>query len=217
MPLLERHPPLLRFIRSWAGDSNILPLTPEEWFVEGHGITGGHRDKHGMWIPDHARNGVTYLWAPPPVIADVALEECLKATHKRQDACHIFIVPRLLTPAWRRLFRKLCDFVVIVPVGHPFWPTHMHEPLFLGISLPFVQHRPWSLRGTPLLVALERDLRQVWASSEKDGRDILRKLLRTPGRVSAMPKVLARRMLRMPGEGTVSNNEDDRCRRQPVA
>ena len=214
---LERHPPLLRFIRSWAGDSNILPLTPEEWFVEGHGITGGHRDKHGMWIPDHARNGVTYLWAPPPVIADVALEECLKATHKRQDACHIFIVPRLLTPAWRRLFRKLCDFVVIVPVGHPFWPTHMHEPLFLGISLPFVQHRPWSLRGTPLLVALERDLRQVWASSEKDGRDILRKLLRTPGRVSAMPKVLARRMLRMPGEGTVSNNEDDRCRRQPVA
>ena len=106
------------------------------------------------------------------MIADVALEECLKATHKRQDACHIFIVPRLLTPTWRRLFRKLCDFVVIMPVGHPFWPTHMHEPLFLGVSLPFVHHRPWSLRGTPLLVALERDLRQVWASSEKDGRDI---------------------------------------------
>ena len=61
---LDRHPPLLKFIQSWAG-KRILPLTPEEGFVEGHGITGGSKDKHGMWIPKHARNGVTYLWAPP--------------------------------------------------------------------------------------------------------------------------------------------------------
>eukprot|EP00956_Cyclotella_meneghiniana_P022038 scaffold40988_cov46-Cyclotella_meneghiniana.AAC.2 len=50
---VERSPDLLPWIRSWCGDTSITPLTPEEWFVEGHGIVGGHLDKHGVWIPDH--------------------------------------------------------------------------------------------------------------------------------------------------------------------
>ena len=128
-----------------------------------------------------------------------------------------FCCARLMTPMWRRLFRKLCDFVVVMPVGHPFWPTHMHEPLFLGISLPFIQYSPWSLRGTPLLVGVERDLRQVWASGKKDGRYIPRKLLQTPGRLSAMSELLACRMLRMSGEGTISDHDPDRRSGKPLA
>jgi hypothetical protein len=27
-----------------------------------------------------------YIWSPPPVIADVALDECMKAVHKQTDA-----------------------------------------------------------------------------------------------------------------------------------
>ncbi len=38
---VERHHPLLEWIREWTNDPTLCPLTPEEWFVEGHGICGG--------------------------------------------------------------------------------------------------------------------------------------------------------------------------------
>ncbi len=80
------------------GEGQVLEY--EEWFVEGHGIIGGNADSHGIWIPLHARNGMAYIWSPPLVIADVGLEECLKAIHKCTDAFHIFLVPRLYSPLW---------------------------------------------------------------------------------------------------------------------
>jgi hypothetical protein len=107
---IDRSPDILEYVRSWTGVKDLKPLTPDEWFVEGHGIVSGTKDEHGVWIPKHAVNGRVYLWAPPPVIADAALEECLRATHKRSDAFHVFVLPRLCTPLWSRLFFKLCDF-----------------------------------------------------------------------------------------------------------
>ena len=118
---LERHPLVLDYIKSWAGKGRLIPLTPEEWFIEGHGIVGGDKDGNGIWIPKHAKNGQTYLWMPPSVIADVALEECMKAVHKRTDAVHIFVVPRLFSPRWTRAFHKLCDFHFAMPVGYCKW------------------------------------------------------------------------------------------------
>ena len=191
-------------------------LTPKQWFVEAHGITGGKKDHHGVWIPDHANNGKFYLWAPPPVVADVCLEECLKAVHKRRDAFHIFLLPRLFTPAWTRLFHKLCDFVAVFPVGSPHWPADMHEPLWIGFSLPFIRHPPWALRGTPLLVELGRQLREVLSTSEEDGGNILLKLLRTSRRVTGLSKRVTRGVLRMPREGIISNEGARRLSGQPV-
>ena len=167
--------------------------------MEGHGIVGGQRDPHGIWIPDHATNGQVYWWDPPPVIAQQALEEALKARHKRTDACHIFTIPRLCSPGWLRLFHKLCDFIVKFTVGSSHWPTCCHEPLFMGLALPFIRHPPWALRGTPLLVEMDRKLREVLSSGEGDGRDLLFKLLRLPGRLSSVSEDVARGVLRMPG------------------
>ena len=204
---VERHPGVLNYINSWAGKAILAPLLAEEWFVEGHGIIGGGKDANGIWIPDHAKNGQTYLWMPPPVIADVALEECMKAVHKRTDAVHIFAIPRLFTPRWTRAFHKLCDFQFSVPVGSTHWPASMHEPLWIGISLPIVNKSPWTLRRTPLLVELARDLREVFASGEGDGRDILRKLLRVPGRIQSVSQRVARGVLHLPRTGTVPNGK----------
>ena len=40
---IERHPPLLDFLTFWIDDISLKVLSPEEWFVEGHGITNqGH-------------------------------------------------------------------------------------------------------------------------------------------------------------------------------
>ena len=142
------------------------------------------------------------------MIADVALEECLKAVHKRTDAFHIFVIPRLYSPLWLRLFYKLSDFVFRLSPGSNYWPHAMHEPLFVGISLPLSSRPPWTFRRAPLLVAMERELRDVLASGEADGGDIVRKLLRIPGRVASMSEDMARKLLRLPGAGQISTERD---------
>ena len=81
----------------------------------------------------------------------------------------------------------------------------MHEPLFIGISLPLCRYAPWSLRGTPLLVDMERELRQVLSTGKGDGQDILRELLRTPSRLASVSEHVARGVLRMPGDWNLPN------------
>ena len=202
-------PGVVDFVNSWVEPvlGGLKLLSPEEWFVEGHGIVGGKKDARGVWIPTHAEGGKAYLWSPPPVIADVALEECLKAVHKRTDSFHIFVIPRLFTPRWMRLLYKLADFVFHIQPGSRVWPSDMHEPLFVGISLPLLSRFPWTLRGTPLLVGLERQLCKVQGSGQGDGRDILQQLLRTPGVLARVSEGVARKMLRMSGDGAVPNEE----------
>jgi len=191
---IERHPGVLEFVRSWldpiVGESKCLK--PEEWFKEGHGIIGGEKDGNGMWIPCHAKDGRAYIWTPPPVVADVALEECAKVIHKRTDAYHIFLIPRLYSPLWMRMLFKVSDFVFKLPPGSRHWPLCMHEPLFIGISSPLINRSPWSIRGIPLLVDMERQLRQVLASGKGDGGDILRKLLRTSRKLASVSESMAR-------------------------
>ena len=202
-----RHPPLLDWIRSWTMDPTLEPLTPEEWFVEGHGIIGGAKDKHGVWMPEHEPAGQLHLWAPPPAVADAMLEELLKARHKRTDTFHVVVIPRLLSPRWRRLFHKVSDLNFVIPPGSQFWPSDMFEPLWVGIILPFVPHRPWQLKRAPLMVELAGKLREVFQGRDFLARNILRKLLKLPGRVAGVPPSVARGMLHMPGDGNLSDGD----------
>ena len=140
---------------------DLKPLTPEEWFVEGHGIVGGQPDGHGVWMPTHEASGKLHLWAPAPAVADAMLEELLKARHKRTDTYHVVVIPRLMAPRWRGLFLKVVGLNFDVPAGASFWPSDMYEPLWVGVVLPFVSHRPWSHKRAPLLVELAGTLRQV--------------------------------------------------------
>ena len=41
---VERHPPVLDWIRSWTGRPGLMPLSPEGSFDEGHGVVGGLLD-----------------------------------------------------------------------------------------------------------------------------------------------------------------------------
>jgi hypothetical protein len=76
---IERHPPLLDWVRTWTGRPTLKPLSPEGWFEEAHGIVGGSPDHNNVWMPHYGKGGRMFLWAPPPSIADVAWEELLKA------------------------------------------------------------------------------------------------------------------------------------------
>ena len=158
---IERHPPLLDWVRTWTELPKLKPLTPEGWYEEGHGITGGTLDSHKVWIPTHGDKNELFLWAPQPPVADAALEELLKARHKRTDTFHVVLIPRLMTPRWRRLFNKACDFTFVVSPGSAFWPADMFEPLWVGIVLPFTHRRPWCFKRAPLLVEIGRDLQEV--------------------------------------------------------
>jgi hypothetical protein len=180
----ERSPDLLEWIRSWTMQDQLEPLTPEQWFVEGHGISGGHLDSHGVWTPDHEGPGNIHLWAPQPAVADAVLEELLKARHKRTNTFHVIVIPRLMSPRWRRLFHKVSDLHFVVPAGTSYWPSHMYEPLWIGIVLPFVPYRPWQLKRAPLLVELARKLCEVCQESDVSTRNILRKLLKLPRRLA---------------------------------
>jgi hypothetical protein len=150
LPAMEHYPPLIDWVRQWTNRPRLSPLTPEEWFEEGHGITGGVPDQNHVWIPTHEVAGEMHLWAPLPAVADATLEELLKARHKQTDTFHVLLIPRLMTPRWRHLFNKACDFSFIVSPGSSFWPVKMYEPLWVGIILPFIKHRPWCLRRAPL-------------------------------------------------------------------
>ena len=63
----------------------------------------------------------------------------------------------------------------------------------------------------PLLVELAGRLCKVLKSGEGDGREILCQLLRIPCRAGTMSDGVARQLLRMPREGTVSNEDAPRC------
>jgi hypothetical protein len=56
----------------------------------------------------------------PPAIAEAALEEFLKAWHKGADTFHDVLVLWLMTPRWRRLFKKASDFTFVVSLGASF-------------------------------------------------------------------------------------------------
>lgn len=222
---VDRHPKLLEWIRSWADDPTLIkrrgkldPLTPEGWFEEGHGIAGGDKDSHGIWIPKHEPGGNVKLWTPPPAAADAALEELLKARHKRTDTFHIVAIPRLMAPWWRRLFNKACDFTVVISPNVSFWPAEMYEPLWLGVVLPFTHHRPWSFKRAPLLVEMGITLRGLLQNSEGDAGPLLRKLLQLPRRVASMPASVVSGVLHMPSPSRdIPNDRDPRRGRKCVA
>ena len=93
---------LLGWIRGWCEDSStkLIVLREEDWFIRAHDIVGyGVGESH---IKEPIYQTGCYLWAPAPALAELACEELRKSRNKRQDSSHIFVCPRLMTPAWRR-------------------------------------------------------------------------------------------------------------------
>jgi hypothetical protein len=159
---------------------------------------GGTLDQHNMWISKQGDKNGMFLWAPPPPVADAAMEELLKARHKCTDTFHVVLIPRLITPRWRRLFNKACDFTFVVSSGSSFWPADMFGPLWVGIVLPFTHHRPWCFKQAPLLVEMGGDLCKLLETSEADAGHLLRKLLQLLWRVGSLLQRMACRVLHMP-------------------
>jgi hypothetical protein len=181
MGALEREAEALReWIVSWlCVDHQIAWLTPEGWF------------RHEL----HADGSV---WSPAPAAAEAALEQLAKVTHKQPQLTHLVLIPRLMTATWRKMLAKICDIVFMVPVGSRMWPDSQFEPLIVGLCLPLIKHSPWKLKGTHLMVGLERELRSLPPSDYGRSRIVLREYLRLSQSLDGMPTSMVRQVLQTP-------------------
>jgi len=151
-------------------------LTPNDWFTRGH---------------THS----TCIWIPPPAAGDVALEQMALSIHKRPKHTHLILIPRLFTSRWRKYLGKVCNLIFTIPLGSDIWDLTNFEPLIAGIYLPLSRHKPWNLRGTPMLERVERMLREVPPSDPRWGRSVLRELLFQARSLESMSSSMVRSML----------------------
>lgn len=78
---LERSQHLIPWLHSWVPATSLIILMPEEWFVRGHGLSGGAINWDNIWIP-HKLQEVWFLWSPPPAAAATVLHELSISRHK---------------------------------------------------------------------------------------------------------------------------------------
>ncbi len=195
---IDRHPPLLEWVRSWTenpawrpspqkgGSKRVTASLEECWTATKCGCP--YMDKKNQ----------IFLWSLQPLVADAALEQLLMAWHKCTDTFHVVLIPQLMTLRWRRLFNKACDFTFIILPGASFWPTDMFESLWVSVVLPFTHHRPWCFKRAPLLVEMGRELCRMLENGEEDVQDLFWKLLKIPGRVAPLSQSMACRVLHVP-------------------
>lgn len=183
---LDRRPELLDWIAEWVPYPHITVLSCEDWYEKGHGVVGGCKNSEGIWMPKEMEEG-WLLWSPPPAIAEVAVEELEVSRHKRKHINHIFVAPRLMTYHWRKKLQKVSDLVFEVPAGsREFWPVQEHEPLIVGLTLRFSSSSPWQVKRTGCVLELERLLREVWKSEDRDERSLLQQFCNTPRRMATV-------------------------------
>ena len=193
---VERSPALLPWVQGWASslEADVEFLDPEGWFERGHDMSGGVKNVDGIWIPSY-RPG-TFVWTPPPAAARIATEELRQARQKRQLSAHVVIVPRLMWVEWRKQIFKSADLIFDLPAGCEIWEKDMHETLIFALYFPYLSRAPWELRKSPLLVALERRLRQVFKTDYRLGGCLLSQFCRFSRGLESMPVRELRRVLR---------------------
>ena len=184
---LARSPSLLTWLRAWIPYRGISPLSPTDWYIQGHGLSGkGRALPDGGWDPELSSHK-WFLWDPAPAAAGAAVEELGASRHKGPHLNHVFLCPRLLTQYWRKRLSRLADIVLELPPGAiPEWPLAMHEPLLIALTLRFTTVSPWQLRQSPAILELGRQVQGVWHDQVQHDQYLLHKLCRLPATLEAL-------------------------------
>lgn len=192
---IERSPSLRTWIEDWANTNDLEFLSPKDWFVRGHDVVAFSKPSEGGDLARPIIKKGTFVWAPPPAAANVAVEEIRKARIKRHQSTHIILIPRLMTCLWQKQLFKACDFVCELKAGHPHWGTNMYEPLLIGFCFPYISFHPFVLKAAPKLQQIHRELRHVLEELKLDGGNILSKLCSLCRRVPTVSYSDVRQML----------------------
>ena len=115
---INRYPKLLSWIQQWTDKGDLEPLVESEWLWKGQGLSDTfYTNVDKFELPMKTQEDV-FLWAPPPAIADVALEYIHKSVHKRPTNYHILIIPKIMTYTWRKHVLKTCDLSFYIDIQH---------------------------------------------------------------------------------------------------
>ena len=194
---LDRENNIRDWLKTWVmldRGEEIEYLSPEDWFERGHDLLReGSANIDGRWEPRH-KAGI-FVWTPAPAVADVVLEQIRQARHKRQESTHIFLCPRLFEPYWKGPLFKSADIVFEVPASTSFWPASSFEPLVVGLYFPFLRVEPWQLKGSQALLAVGKQLRQLWKTGEITAGALLCKLWTMQRKLASMPRGMVCKML----------------------
>ena len=199
---LARQPDLRAWILSFVIPSNpreeIIFLDYEGWFERAHDIVGGEKNGDGVWMPRYTTS--TYVWTPPPAATQIAVEQLRRARLKREASTHVVVVPRLMSPEWRKQLFKVADLCIELPFDKIWTKAEQHEPLTLAVVFPFLSHSPWQLKRTPAFLALGNVLRSLWKEGTISSGTLLHKLFCIQRGLSDLSPRLVRRMLQGPGQ-----------------
>ena len=185
---------LLHWLRSWIPDrDDLVLLKPEDWFLRAHDIVGFTQGQ--SLVEEPVYQGGTYLWTPPPALAEVACEELRKARNKRQVATHLFVCPRLMTPWWKKHIHRSADLIFEVPPGESYWPLDNYEPLTIALFFPFLSCSPWQLKRSKVFVEMEGLLSRVWKECGGSSGSILCKFWKQTNKLYDLPSCMVQPML----------------------
>ena len=175
---LERCPglrsKLMKIITPGYNEDEVEILEYEGWFERGHNILGGEKNEDGIWIPKYKKG--TFIWTPPPSGALIAVEQLRRARLKRESSTHVVVVPRLMSPEWKRQLFRVSDLFIELPFDELWKRDEQHEPLIFAVVFPFLNFRPWQLKKTGAFLGLVNVLRRMWQDDKISSWDLLWKL-----------------------------------------
>ena len=132
---IQRHPALESELFKWLPKIDGVKWklsTIENWFHE------VFMDPEGSWI-----------WAPPPVLAKVAVEQMCEVKHIFPKSRHLFVCPSIMTGIWRKQLCKPADCQFSLINGCKHWPEDMYEPLTVALLSPPLLQSPWKPERSP--------------------------------------------------------------------
>ena len=157
----ERQPRVVTNLLHYIIDdiSSVIPLSIQDWFTKPQTMDG------------------TFIWTPPPCIADVAVFMIAEAWQIRPWNTHIFLAPSILSGRWRRMLTKVSDMYCVLPFAHNVWPKDSeHEPLTLAFIFPLLNRRSWRAKFSDVLATARNELRTLHRQPMPHSRDRVRQL-----------------------------------------
>lgn len=211
---LQRSPALKDWLRNIAtpeGRGGVHFLSTADWFERGHDIVGGERNDDGVYVPNYSSG--TLIWTPSPAGAWTAVEQLRRARVKREFSTHIFVVPHLMTPEWRRQLFRVSDMCIELPFFEEWNQKEQHEPLTIAFVFPFLSFRPWQLKRCRGYVAMAGVLRQLWKEAPASTGHLLRQFCSFTWSLAGMQEGMVRALLRrLPDPGVLRPSSGKRAR-----
>ena len=147
----HRQPKLKNMVMSWLPThfARWRCTTTEMWFDD------VYKDPVGRWV-----------WAPPPCLAKIAVDELCEAKHTLPGSSHVFICPAVMTGYWRKTLGKIADTMFTLKAGSVVWESSMLEPLTIAFVAPLLSRSPWKAGRLPVMVEWEREMSSLqWDST----------------------------------------------------